>query len=88
MWKVGDQVWVKTGISSGYEELATITKLPTNDSPPKKKSKKSTTKSKTNTNNTDINVVNGDTSQEIVVKYTVAGYEATVSTNKIRHRNH
>ena len=31
-WKVGDQVWVKTGSSasdSNYEELATITKLPT-----------------------------------------------------------
>ena len=31
-WKVGDQVWVRTGSSasdSNYEELATITKLPT-----------------------------------------------------------
>ena len=86
MWKVGDQVWVKTGISSTHEELATITKLPqTNDSPPKKKGKKSNTKSKATNNSTDDVNGNSDTSQEIVVKYTVAGYEATVSTNKIRH---
>jgi len=84
MWKVGDQVWVKTGISSSHEELATITKLPqtNDDSPAKKKSKKSTTKAIAN--GTDINK-EGDVQKEIVVKYTVAGYEATVSTNKIRH---
>ena len=42
-WKVGDQVWVKTGSSasdSNYEELATITKLPTAALMTKKTTKK------------------------------------------------
>lgn len=80
-WKVGDQVWVKTDINNpSVEELATIVKLPTNNTTKydtKEYNNKEHNNNDGNVNSTTINdSMDSDKPKEIVVKS-----EATVSSN-------
>ena len=83
-FKVGDQVWVKTGVavSASGEELGTILSLPT--TPQARKAKKNcNTDNTTNTNNEEVS---RDRDDCIVIKYTVSGYEVLMTDyNRIRH---
>lgn len=78
-FKVGDKVWVKTDINDpSVEELATIVKLPTNNTNNKNKEHNNKEHNDGNNNNTKItdSIVDRDKPKEIAVKS-----EATVSSN-------
>ena len=71
LYHVGDQVWVKTGISGEHEELATVLTTPTTPTLPRRRSKEDNNARAANNN-------------KLTVKYIVSGFEVQVGYDKVR----
>ena len=77
LYHVGDQVWVKTGISGEHEELATVLTTPTTTPtlPPRRRRSKE---------DNNARAANNNNNKLLTVKYIVSGFEVQVGYDKVR----